>query len=555
MAREGWRDRLAALLAARAPLPPGERRWPEGPGFGDPARGRRILAADRGAEAFWAGAAPEDHGLRFLDDLAALGDARARAVAWARVDLWLGRWGGGRGPGWTAAPAAARLGALVGQARFLLRRREQEGERLALAVARAARVVERRWRTLPPGPPRVLALAALARAGAALPGLGVAQRAAAWLGAEAERAVDARGGLPSRNPEELLDLLAALTDASRALAEAGEPPPALPVAGRVAPVLRALRHADGGLGRFHGGDRGAEGRLDAALAGAGRPGLAAARPARTGLGEGAGRHAPTHMGFVRMAAGRTTVIVDAAAPPAASAQAHASTLAFELTSGRRPLVVSCGPGRGLGPDWGRAARATASHSTLALEGRSSARLDAGGRLSDGPAKVIAEMTPLSDGLRHELAHDGWKGSHGLTHARTLQLSADGRALAGEDMLIALTGADRARLDGRIEAAEGLGVPFALRFHLHPDVEAAEAEEGVVLRLLSGEVWVLEAAADLSVEPSAFLEGGRARPALQVVARGRALGYDTRVAWRLAKAQGSPEGLRDIAPAGTPQEDP
>jgi len=52
------------------------------------------------------------------------------------------------------------------------------------------------------------------------------------------------------------------------------------------------------------------------------------------------------MGFARLAGGRTTVIVDAASPPdgRAGGSAHASTLGFEMTSGRRPVIVSCGSG-------------------------------------------------------------------------------------------------------------------------------------------------------------------------------------------------------------------
>ena len=82
------------------------------------------------------------------------------------------------------------------------------------------------------------------------------------------------------------------------------------------------------------------------------------------------------MGFARLSGGRTTVIVDAASPPGGGAgrHAHASTNAFELTSGRRPVIVSCGSGAPFGPDWRQAGRATASHSTLAVEGYSSSRL-------------------------------------------------------------------------------------------------------------------------------------------------------------------------------------
>jgi uncharacterized heparinase superfamily protein len=274
------------------------------------------------------------------------------------------------------------------------------------------------------------------------------------------------------------------------------------------------------------------------------------------------------MGYLRLAAGRTTVIVDAAPPPAgaASLRAHASTLALELTSGRRPLVVGCGPGEGFGPAWARATRATASHSTLALEQASSARLapprpgEGAPRLVEGPRRVILEASPPGpEGVRVELAQDGWRGRFGLTHARLLRLSPDGRTLEGEDMLTTLTAADGALLDRALEAAGGLGLPFALRFHLHPAVAAEGTQDGrVAARLPSGEVWMLghDGTGTLSLEPSVYLEGGALRPreTLQAVIAGRAMGPTTRLRWSWAKSPDSPEGLRDLAPAGDEEDE-
>jgi uncharacterized heparinase superfamily protein len=147
------------------------------------------------------------------------------------------------------------------------------------------------------------------------------------------------GGIPTRNPEELLEVFTLLTWNIAALAEEGRAPGPglLGAVERVAPTLRALRHSDGGLARFHGGGRGQEGRLDQALATSG------VKTIRT---EGLA------MGFARVSHGRTSIIVDAAPPPMGpvSANAHASTLAMEITSGRRPL-------------WSTAARAAPSGRT------------------------------------------------------------------------------------------------------------------------------------------------------------------------------------------------
>ena len=171
---------------------------------------------------------------------------------------------------------------------------------------------------------------------------------------------------------------------------------------RIAPTLRALRHSDGGLARFHGGGRGVEGRLDAALASSG---------IRTPAGN------TLHMGYARMNEGRLSLIIDASAPPvgAASANGHASTLAFELTSGRRSLIVNCGSGKSFGVEWRRAGRATPSHSTLCIEGYSSTRLAAPTRilgtvldeLEAPPTEVFCQLSDLPDGKRAELSHNGY----------------------------------------------------------------------------------------------------------------------------------------------------
>ena len=64
--------------------------------------------------------------------------------------------------------------------------------------------------------------------------------------------------------EELLEVLSLLNWTRDILNENDHPVPEPITAAitRIAPVLRALRHADGGLARFHGGGSGIEGRLD-----------------------------------------------------------------------------------------------------------------------------------------------------------------------------------------------------------------------------------------------------------------------------------------------------
>jgi len=315
---------------------------------------------------------------------------------------------------------------------------------------------------------------------------------------------------------------------------------------RTAPTLRALRHVDGTLARFHGGGRGAPGAVERVLAESGVRGAPAG-----GLA----------MGYGRLVSGRVSVIVDAAPPPAgrASAAAHASTLAFELTSGRRPVIVSAGAGDSFGAEWRRAGRATQSHSTLAIEGHSSARIGERRRVAGhefeplvaAPHDVEARLRRTGSGPTLSAWHDGYSVSHGLIHGRTLTLAERGRRLTGEDTLGCPTPAARRAFDAALARGGGEGVGFAIHFHLHPDVEA-ELDMGgaaVSLALRSGELWLFRFSGPvrLSLEASVYLARDRPRPCptRQIVLAARMMQPPVRVGWTLAKAGDTPQGIRDL----------
>jgi uncharacterized heparinase superfamily protein len=313
----------------------------------------------------------------------------------------------------------------------------------------------------------------------------------------------------------------------------------------MAPTLRSLRHSDGGLARFHGGGRGLDGRLDHALLKSGNRDMNS-----DGLA----------MGFARLSSGRTSIIVDAEIPPQghAAVNAHASTLAFEMTSGRRAVIVNCGSGDTFGEDWRSAGRATPSHSSLYIEGQSSARL--GRKLSyggiirevlvEGPKQVPIEMTHGLDAISFNGAHDGYVAKYGLTHVRELKLSLDGRELSGEDLLIAIEERHKKTFDRALEAGKLEGICTQIKLHLHPEVDANLdlGANAVSLALKSGEVWVFrhDGVAELSVEPSVYLERGRLQPSAtkQVVLSRRVMEYGTRTRWSLAKAQDTALAVRD-----------
>ena len=536
---------------------------PEPRTIGSFARGRQLVAGnylfagsliEAPGENVWEVTPPdrayEDalHGFAWLDDLAAVGDSSTRTLGQGWLWGWIERYGKGRGSGWTPDLTGRRLIRWINHALFMLRGQEAPAtDAFYQSLGQQTLFLSKRWHAAAPGLPRFEALTGLIYAGLSLEGMEeLARPAIAALADECADQIDEQGGLPTRNPEELLEVFTLLTWATAALEEAGKVVPAKQTEAieRIAPTLRTLRHADGGLARFHGGGRGQEGWLDTALA--------ASRVKRRqpdGLS----------MGYARLSAGRTSVIIDAATPPApeASKNAHASTLAFELTSGRRPLIVNCGSGVSFGAEWRRAGRATPSHSAATLDGYSSARLGDADRSSanevliDAPDHVPIEVSNAPDGLRFQGGHNGYVRTHGLTHARQLELTFDGRGMAGEDMLLALEEHEKHRFDQVMDTKKLAGIPFDIRFHLHPEVDA-ELDMGgsaVSMALKSGEIWVFrhDGTQNLSLEPSVYLETSRLKPraSQQILLSGRSMGYALRVRWSLSKAQETAMGIRDL----------
>ena len=108
-----------------------------------------------------------------------------------------------------------------------------------------------------------------------------------------------------------------------------------------------------------------------------------------------------------------------------------------------------------------------------------------------------------------------------------------------------------RFDKAMDAVGLQGIPYAVRFHLHPDVDASLDMGGaaVSMALKSGEIWVFrtDGRVKLSLEPSVYLEKTRLKPRAtkQIVLSGRMMEYATRTRWSLAKAQETPIGIRDL----------
>jgi uncharacterized heparinase superfamily protein len=292
-----------------------------------------------------------------------------------------------------------------------------------------------------------------------------------------------------RSPAQQLAVLQDLTEI-RALLQAAQaqPPAALALAiERVAPALRTLRHADGGLALFNGSKEESSSLIDLALAQAGRAG----RPPST-LSDG---------GFHRLQAGRSVLIMDCGVPPPAKIDrfAHAGTLSFELSIGRERLIVNCGAAPAAMGEWHDACRSTAAHSTLIIADTNSSELRPGG-LGRRPEIVEVQRQEANGAHWLEGSHDGWHKPFGALHRRRLYLAESGEDIRGEDSVEAET-----------------PQPYVLRFHLHPSVSASLQQDGeaVLLRTASGG-WRLRAdAPGIVLEESVYFGGGEPRRTEQV----------------------------------------
>ncbi|PWK60049.1 heparinase II/III family protein [Roseicyclus mahoneyensis] len=533
--------------------------WQPEPSFaGSEARGRQLMAGnlvlgghlvETAGRLPWDIAPPNEafleglHGFDWLDDLASVPGGTGRKTAQDWLSGWLARYGRGRGPGWTPDLTGRRQMRLITHALMLMNGQTSEDRRGFFAVlARQAGLLQARWRQTRRGLPRFEALTGLVYSACALNGMETALKPSLrFLAQECTTEIDGTGGIATRNPEDLLEVFHLLTWVAAILKDIGKAPdPAVNTAiARIAPTLRSLRHADGTLVRMQGGGRGTPGRLDTALA------RSNVRPSRLkGLA----------MGYARMGGRRVSLIVDAAPPllGPGSFDAHASTLAFELVSGRQPVIVSCGSGKRFGTAWRRAGRATASHSTMTLTGYASARLARGGERQDperqdfvsGPTTIEVQEAEMKTAEGIALSHDGWRKTHGLVHLRSLQLDRDGSLLRGEDGLAAMTERDRVTLDRVLRRLPGdIGLRYAVRFHLHPDA-AAEIDMGgtaVSIQLPGRETWVFRygGEARLTLEPSVYLDGARVKPRAtkQIVLTGALTGYGSAVSWTLARPVG------------------
>ena len=477
-----------------------------------------------------AGAAFVDHlhGFGWLRDLGATGD-RARAVptAEALTARWLGIHADRvRDPAWRPDVAGRRLLMWTAYAPLILSSGDMVFRSKVLnAIARTARHLDRTADKATPGVPRLAAWCGVVAAGLLLPG-GEARQAfgEAGLARALAAATSEDGGMASRSPTALAEAIA-LLGTLRAVYDTRRrdlPEDVAATLAKMGAALLAVAMSDGALSSWQGGAAVPPERVADVLAAA----HLHPRPLRQARG----------WGYQRLTGGRAVLVVDAAPPPLAPVLEGgcASTLAFEYSEGPDRLIVNCGgahaaTGR-LSAATARGLRSTAAHSTLVVADSNSTAIHPDGSLGRGVGEVELARQESDVASRIEASHDGYVRRFGLLHRRQLVLTADGRELRGEDALLP---------KGRARRTERL-IPFALRFHLGPGVEAAGTADGqaAILRTPSGAIWQFRTRADaLTIEESIWTDpAGRLVPTQQIVVTGTAPAGGASLSWALRRAR-------------------
>ena len=480
--------------------------------------GKHVWHPDGMSEAWRA----ELHSFDWLRDLRAVGGDAARRRARDLVGDWIDRQSSWQEIAWRPDVLATRLYAWLGQHDFFCSSADDDYRRRYLA--NIARQTKHLARVLPggvEGAGLIRAAKGLIVAGVALPdnesavrqGLKTLERAI-------DRQIRADGGHISRDPQTQATVLRDLVDVRSALLASDTDIPSFLLAGidRAAPFLRMLRHNDGGLALFNGSGEGEDWLIDMLLAQADARGRASAR-------------AP-HSGFERLIANRTVILLDTGTPPQGGLDttAHAGTLSMEISIGKERLITNCGARAGKREPWASVQRSTAAHSTMVVDDTNSAEILTDGTFGRRPQNVTAERSEDNGNHWVTARHDGYGPVFGLAHERRVYIAAGGEDIRGEDAL------------SRTETRSGtkLARGFALRFHLHPTVQASLVQNGsaVLLRLPSGAGWRLIAeGGTLSLAESVYLgTADDVRRTEQVVVSGT-LDTDTaaaRVKWALKK---------------------
>ena len=456
----------------------------------------------------------------WLPPLAAAGGDAARKLATNLMSQWVRRYTKYSEPAWAPHVLGRRLVNIFAHGRFVLSNSDMLWRsKIFVSLREQCRQLARNVDEAPEGLPRFEAASALALSGICLDDS--TKRLTAGLTrleAQLARQILPDGGHMSRSPESLLHCYRHVVMVMDALSAVGYqvPQTILSAHDRMAPMIRFFRHGDGALALFNGGKE-CDPRTIAGLL------------ARDEVRGQPFVFAP-HSAYQRLVAGRTLALMDVGVTPdgAFASDSHAGCLAFEFSAAAQRIVVNCGSASPGQLRWNGALRGTAAHSTVTIADTSMASILARGfardllgpRLLGGPARVETSRQETPVGWRVDGRHDGYVHAFGIEHARSLTLAPAGNLLTGTDTL---TPKEKLRREG---------IPFAVRFHIHPDLRCSIAQGGdVLLKMPTGEGWRFHAnAGPVGIEESIYLGGDAVRRSEQIVISGAVRDQPISLSW-------------------------
>jgi uncharacterized heparinase superfamily protein len=537
--RLAWRTPFHKLrLSGRAPLK--LLAVPKDPVAGDKAAGEALLRGvfvRRGTELSLEALDYNDPNLppeasdhlqsfAWLRDLAAASTReRAAPLAEYLAAAWLAAFAGQVNErAWRADLWGRRILFWTAYAPYILSSPDADYRAAVLkTLARGARHVEKSADKAPQGLARITAWCGVIAAGLVVQGGAARLRIGeAGLARTLGMALHDDGGLISRSPSEQILAVETLAQLRTVYIASGRDIPDF-LADAVEAAAAALLGAtlgDGALSSWQGGNMGSSRRIAAAVEATGGE----VRPLRQARG----------WGYQRVTAKSSSLVFDAAPPPPARALSGgcASTLAFEFADGAERLVVNCGgvgdATEALPDDLVQALRTTAAHSTLTLGDRNSTAIHEDGSLGKGVAQVEMARDETAGIARLEGSHDGYVRRFGLSHQRQLILTPDGKELRGEDLLVP---------EGK--KRKPAVVPFAVRFHLAPNVEVTTTADGqgALLRIRGRTLWQFRCRGGaLTVEDSLWIDGeAEAKSTLQLVVTGECPAEGMTISWQFRRA--------------------
>jgi len=456
----------------------------------------------------------ELHSFEWMRDLRSVGGERARRMAREMTDSWLREYSKSVGDkSWRIDILGKRLKSWITFYDFFCSSANDDFRKEYFAsLVRQARYLSNTLDVpdVIDGIPLMYALRGLAYAGIALGNSeNYLERAFSDILDQIKEQILPDGGHISRSPNATFEFLLCLVDLRSALISAKiEVPEELQHAiDRIAPAIKFFRHQDSALSQFNGGRESNAYLCETILMHSGATGKA--------------MKSLTHSGYESIQKGHARLIMDVGLPLVSkySDRAHAGLCSFEFSYGRERMFVNCGTSAIKGK-WRELLRTTLAHTALVVDNKNSCQFDKSGLVANLPM-VSSKRTEEAEFASIEATHSGYMGLSGLSHHRFVKIADKGDILSGED-----------QLSGKI------GVPYSVRFHLHPSVTATVMKGGEEIYLTgkNGSNWIFKieggkAELDESVYCS---EGYIPQKTQQIVFESRTSTTSTIVKWEMRK---------------------